>query len=158
MKSSDFQQLLNVSCGQYKFCFSSPLCPTRSTEAVHSGHLEDMWDLCTFNFISIVDVIYFQKYLRITYIHCDSDLERFASLCLNFLNQGIILAQGIVWLSDQGRKEIKFSVDTLVPSECGFTNTYHPLNNRRNGMHLWVIITVNPKWELGVCNNSGRPP
>ena len=41
MKSHDFQQLLNVSCDQYKLCFSSPLSPTPMTEAVHSEHLKN---------------------------------------------------------------------------------------------------------------------
>ena len=42
MKSRDFQQLVNVSCDQYKLCFSSPLSPTPRTEAVHSEHLKDI--------------------------------------------------------------------------------------------------------------------
>lgn len=42
MKSCDFQQLLNVSCDQYKLCLSSPLSPTPRTEAVYSEHLKDI--------------------------------------------------------------------------------------------------------------------
>lgn len=57
------------------------------------------------------------------------DLEQFASLCLDVLNQETILTQGTVWLSDQDGQKTKFSVDTLMPLECGFTNKCHSLNN-----------------------------
>lgn len=57
------------------------------------------------------------------------DLEQSASLCLDFLNQGTILNQGIVWWSDKHGREIKFSVHTLVSLEYGLTNMYCSLNN-----------------------------
>ena len=57
------------------------------------------------------------------------DLERAESQCLNLLNHRTILTQGIVWLSGQDGREVKFSMDPLGAFRMCFANVYHSLNN-----------------------------